>query len=259
MMGIYQHYREEEHPFINQVLSWKENVESTYQPKLTDLLDPREQQILASLIGTTHEDLQLRFHGGGKYTERKRAIIAPYYEEITDDDFGLTLMQATYNDKFISLLHRDVMGSFLSLGIDRNKLGDIFVTDGKLQMIVATEISDYVTANLITVKNATVNLTKESFSNLLEKEMNWIEEDKTVSSLRLDVVLKEIYRMSRKDASALITKKLVKVNFKVIEQGTYILYEGDLLSVRGKGRSKLITINGRTKKDKYRITTALLK
>lgn len=258
-MGIYQHYREEEHPFINQVLSWKEDVERSYQARLTDFLDPREQQILVSLIGTNNEDIQLKFYGGGHYTERRRAIIAPYYEEVTHDDFQLTLVQASYNEKFISLLHRDVMGAFLSLGITRSKLGDIFVTNGKLQFIVAEEIADYVTANLTSVKNATIKPSKEPFISLLEKEMNWVEENRTVSSLRLDVILKEIYRMSRKDASKLLAQKIVKVNFKVVEQSTYILYEGDLLSVRGKGRSKLISIDGRTRKDKFRITIALLK
>lgn len=258
-MGIYQHYREQEHPFINLVLSWKEEVERSYRAKLTDFLDPREQQILESLIGTTNEDIQLQFFCGNSDSERKRAIIAPYYEEIKGEDFQLTLVEATYNDKFISLKHGDVLGAFLSLGITRNKLGDIFVTEGQLQIIVAEEIADYITANLTSVKNATIKPYKQLFEYLIEKEMNWVEDERTVSSLRLDVVLKEIHRISRKDASSLLSKKVVKVNFKVVEQGTFILYEGDLISVRGKGRSKLVSINGRTKKDKYRITIALLK
>lgn len=258
-MGIYQHYREEEHPFINQVLSWKEGVERSYQSKLTDFLDPREQSILTSLIGTKNEDIQLLFFGGNDYTERKRALIAPFYEEINVDDFKLTLIEATYNEKFISLVHGDVMGAFLSLGIMRNKLGDIFVTDGKLQIMTTEEIADYVVTNLTTVKNANIKPFKQSLEHLIEKEMNWVEEERTVSSLRLDVIIKDIYRLSRKDSSSLISKKLVKVNFKNVEDGTYNLYEGDLISVRGKGRSKFLSINGRSRKDKYRIKIALLK
>src|SRR5690625_6844211 len=84
-MGIYQHFRKEEHPFIDQVLSWKEDVERTYRYRLTDFLDPREQQIIESIIGTNNEELQLVSYGGGKYSERKRVIIAPFYEEITND------------------------------------------------------------------------------------------------------------------------------------------------------------------------------
>lgn len=258
-MGIYQHFRKEEHPFIDQVLSWKDVVEKTYQLKVTDFLDPREQQIVEALVGTANDDLQITFHGGGKYSERKRAIIAPFYEELHVDTFQLTLLEASFNEKFISLLHPDVMGAFLSLGIDRSKLGDIFVTEGSVQIIVASEIAQYVIANLTTIKNANISLAENSFSNLHEKELNWLESDHTVSSLRLDVVLSGIYNISRKDAANFLKKKQVKVNFKLVDNGTFVIFEGDLISVRGKGRSKLIKINGETRKGKVRITTAILK
>lgn len=256
--GVYQHFRKEEHTFIDQVLSWKESVEKTYQHKLTDFLDPREQQIIESLIGQANDEIQMNLFGGGKYTERKRAILAPYYEELDDSLHQLTLVQATYHKKFITLEHRDVMGAFLSLGISRQKLGDIFVGDGYFQIMVAAEIAPYVITNLTTVKNATIKLSEVPLTTLLEKEMNWVETDQTVSSLRLDVVLSEIYRLSRKDATNLIKKKQVKVNFKLVDVGTYQLFEGDLLSVRGKGRSKLKKINGQTRKEKLRVTTAIL-
>ena len=50
-MSIYQHFRPEEREFIDQVLNWKEYVENNYAPKLTDFLDPREQQIVKMIIG----------------------------------------------------------------------------------------------------------------------------------------------------------------------------------------------------------------
>src|SRR5699024_11983627 len=83
--------------------------------------------------------------------------------------------------------------------------------------------------------------------------------DLTVASLRLDAVLKSIYNMSRKDAASVIAAEHVKVNFKVIDDAKFILQEGDMLSVRGKGRSKLVRINGKTKKGKWRITAAVLR
>src|SRR5690625_206801 len=142
-MSIYQHFREEEHPFIDQVLSWQEDVQRTYRYRLTDFLNPREQQIVESIIGTTNDDLQLASFGVGEYSERTRMIIAPFYDEITDDMFQLSLLKATYNSKFISLSHRDVMGAFLSLNITREKLGDIYVANGIIQIIMAEEISPY--------------------------------------------------------------------------------------------------------------------
>lgn len=257
-MSIYQHFRKEEHPFIDQVFSWKETVQRTYQPKLTDFLDPREQQIVQAVIGSEDEEWQLKQYGGGLYTERKRAIIAPFYEQITPETYQLQLLQATYHDKFISLSHRDVMGAFLSLGIKRKKLGDIFVGDGLIQIITAREIAQFVIMNLTTIKHATVKFTAAPLSNIKEIKPNWIETSNIVSSLRLDNVVKEIYNISRKDAVAFIQKQYVKVNYRVVDDAAFPLQQGDVLSLRGKGRSKLVAIHGQTKKQKLRITTALL-
>lgn len=258
-MDIYQHFREEEQPFIDQVLSWKEFVDQSYQAKLTDFLDPREQHIINLLIGKNNPDLKMVAHGGSLYAERNRVMIAPFYEAIKTKDFQLILLQATYQSKFISLEHRDVMGAFLSLGIKRKKLGDIFVGDGTLQIVLAAEIADYVMVNLTSIKKASVRLEEAPLSAIKEKESKWVKADKTVSSLRLDNILKEIYHMSRKDAVDYIKKNHVKINFKVVTDGKFTVQTGDLLSVRGKGRSKLVEVNGQTKKDKWKITTAMLK
>ena len=86
-MSIYQHFRKHEHPFVDQVISWKEQVERTYTSYLTDFLDPREQQIVSSIVGSSNEEIKFIFFGGGDETERRRGIIAPFYEEISDKQF----------------------------------------------------------------------------------------------------------------------------------------------------------------------------
>lgn len=257
-MDIYQHFRPEEHAFVDQVIGWKQDVETTYQYQLTDFLDPREQKIVETIVGTTNDDIQLKQFGGGAYTERKRIIIAPFYEEIDESAFELTLIEATYQAKFNVLTHRDVMGSFLSLGIMRKKLGDIFVENGIIQIILDKKIAPYVLTNLTSIKRAKIKFSEKPITEWKQKEPIWIESVKTVSSLRLDTVLKEIYQLSRKQSSEYISKKYVKVNYKFIEDAKFTLQEGDLISLRSKGRSKLVQVNGRTKKDKYKITTALL-
>ncbi|SET30705.1 RNA-binding protein YlmH, contains S4-like domain [Oceanobacillus limi] len=258
-MDIYQHFRKDEHDFIDQVLSWKEEVERSYQRKITDFLDPREQQIVEMIIGTSNEDVIVKQFGGGSYSERKRVIIAPYYEEIEKDDFQLCLLQASYPEKFIRLSHRDVMGAFLSLGMKRKKLGDIVVKDGIIQLITSADIALYVSTNLTSIKKASLQLEEIPLDSLTENKPDWKETEQTVSSLRLDNVLKEIYNISRKVAQEFIQKKYVKVNYKLVEDGKFILQEDDLISLRGKGRSKLLKVNGYTKKEKIRITTALLR
>ncbi|MFS0672361.1 RNA-binding protein [Ornithinibacillus sp. 179-J 7C1 HS] len=257
-MDIYQHFRKEEHGFIDQVISWKEQIERSFIPRLTDFLDPREQQIVEMLIGTENDELQLHLFGGGKHSERKRAIIAPFYDVITEDSFNISLLQATYHEKFVSIAHRDVLGAFLSLGMKRKKVGDIFANNGKVQLLVDKDIASYVSMNLTSIKKSSITFEEKSFANLIEQEPIWSETEKIVSSLRLDTILKEIYSISRKDAQALIQKGLVKVNYRTVEDSKFSLREGDMISLRGKGRSKLIAINGQTKKEKIKITTALL-
>jgi len=258
-MDIYQHFRKEEHSFVDQVISWKEQVQQTYVPRLSDFLDPRERHIVRMIIGEANDELKLHEFGGDVSAERKRMLVAPYYEVVTEEAFQVTLLQAAYQDKFVAIEHRDVMGSFLSLGIKRSKLGDIYADAGILQIVLAEEIAEYVVANLTSVKKAKVTFAKTPIQEKRTKEEQWLEADKTVSSLRLDAVLKEIYHISRSDAQNLIGRQLVKVNYKIVDESKFMLEQGDLISLRGKGRSRILEINGISKKEKWKIRVATLK
>jgi len=244
---------------VDQVLSWKDQVERSYVPYITDFLDPREQQIVSSLIGTSNETVNFDFYGGGEKTERKRAIIAPYYEEIHQQDFEVVLLEATYPEKFVTLAHRDILGSFMSLGIDRKKIGDIIVTEDKFQFMVTKELSTYIILQLTKVKNTSIKLVEKPVTSLIDKQEKWVSSTHTVSSLRLDVFVKEVYQISRKKALQLIQANRVKVNFLEIDDPAVPLIEEDLISVRGFGRSKLMEINGKTRKNKTKIVTSRLK
>ena len=49
-MSIYEHFRPDEVVFVDKVLEWKQAAEY-HQVKLTDFLDPRQQQIVTMVIG----------------------------------------------------------------------------------------------------------------------------------------------------------------------------------------------------------------
>lgn len=254
-MEIYQHFRKEERPFIDQVEAWRKNVEMRFQRKLTDFLNPRERQIATSLLRNT--DLQVEFSGKDD-EERRRMIIAPEYESIEEEDFQLTLLEASYPTKFVSLEHRDVLGAFMSLGIKREKLGDLIVKDGLIHIIAAAEISDFIKMQLQQINKASVTWKEIEMGSRMTSEEEWKESSATVSSLRIDVVLKEIYNMPRKKSVMYIKGGQVKVNFRTVDDPSFLLEEGDLISLRGKGRSELTEVMGQTKKDKWRITFSVL-
>lgn len=252
MDHLYQHFRREEKHFIDQVLQWKESVITQYSPKLTDFLDPREQEIVFSVIGD-HSEVKVSFQGGVLDTERKRALLYPDYFQPENEDFKLTLFEVKYASKFITLQHRQVLGALMSLGIKRSKFGDIRFSNETVQFVCAREISDYLTTNFLEVGRAKVTLKEKELNEFSPQTEVYQEIVTTVSSLRLDVIGSAVYNISRQKIQPLITNGLVKVNWKTVESVSFECREGDTLSVRGYGRSKVTAIEGKTKKDRFRI------
>ncbi|MEH6940530.1 RNA-binding protein [Bacillus sp. JJ722] len=251
-MSIYQHFRNEEKNFIDTVLDWKESVETFYTPKLTHFLDPREQQILTSIIGH-NDDCLLRFFGGYPLAERQRVLLYPNYYSPSEDDFQMTLIDISYNRKFHTLQHPQILGTLMSLGIKREKFGDVLLNSEGAQIIVSKDINDYVIANVTKIGQAGVTLIPKTFKDSLVVEDSWQEVMMTSSSLRIDSLFSSMANISRKKAQDYIVGGKVKVNHQQIEANDFECHEGDIISVRGFGRYRIMSIDGKTKKEKWRI------
>lgn len=105
--NVYQHFRKDEHPFIDTVGDWLEQVEMQYAPYLTDFLDPRQAYILETLI-RQNSDLSFTFYGGYEQAERKRCLIYPAYYIPEETDLVLYYLKL-----FIHLnLRHYLMGKF---------------------------------------------------------------------------------------------------------------------------------------------------
>ena len=218
---------------------------------MTSFLDPRGQYILEVIVGS-FEDMKVSYFGG-QSAERKRAIIAPSYFETTEGDFEEVLIQINYPEKFVSIQHQHVLGTLMSLGIEREQVGDILVGD-TIQFVLTKQLESYIMMELTKIKGATVKLDSIPFKDMIQSKENWNIHHSTVSALRLDVVLKEMIRKSRSIAKQLIEKKRVKVNHTLIDSPDFQLQNNDLLSIQGFGRARIIDIGGKTKKEKVHIT-----
>lgn len=222
-----------------------------YSPVLTHFLDPRGQYILKVIIGS-FDELEVTLFGG-QYSERKRAIIAPSYFEPQEEDFEISLIEIDYPQKFVTLQHQNVLGTIMSLGIERDQLGDIIVNE-RIQFTLTKQLESYIILQLTRIKGATVELNSIPFNSMIQSNENWKYFEANVSGLRLDVVLKDIIRKSRSIAKQLIEKKKVKVNHTIIDSVDFQLASDDLISVQGYGRAMIIEIGGKTKKDKVHIS-----
>lgn len=232
-----------------------EQAERHYSPVLTTFLDPRGQYILEVISGS-YDDLKVHFNGGPR-AERQRAVIAPSYYEPDESDFELTLIEIHYPEKFVTIQHQHVLGTLMSLGIDRNQLGDIIVGE-RIQFVLTKALESFIMLEFTRIKGATIKLNSIPLEDMIQSEENWKIQSSTVSALRLDVVLKDMIHKSRSIAKQLIEKKRVKVNHTIIDSPDFQLEMNDLLSIQGFGRAQVTDIGGRTKKDKIHITLSLI-
>lgn len=251
-MSIFQHYHDEEKPFVKQMLEWIHSVSDTYTLKRTDFLNPRQQEILTQLINYNGE-MTVYFNGGLQEAERKRAIIAPSYYELDREDFQLTFYSIEYAHKFNTIEHRHVLGALMNLGLDREKFGDIIIANKDVQIVVAREIAPFIEMNVHSVGKTKVRVIEIAASDLLKDEERWQMNTGIVPSLRLDVLVAEMFNLPRSKAAAYIHRGQVRTNWKLTEEPNYECSPSDIISVRGHGRGKLFSIDGQTRKNNWRI------
>ncbi len=257
-MNIYQHFRPEEHSFIDRAAEWIDLALHRHQKRRTDFLDPRQAYILETMA-SREPDVQFQLDGGVPSAERKRAVLAPHYEEVDREDFGLAVLSiASTDQRFADLKHGDVMGALLGLGIKRDKLGDIYMHDGFCHCVLAEEIAPYIVMHLHQVHRVQVTASEIALDELKPAAEEYVEQSCSVASLRLDNVLSEAVRMSRAKILQPIKAGDCKVNWKVEQNPAAEVGEGDVLSLRGYGRYRIMAVEGPTKKGRMRVTIGKL-
>lgn len=219
----------------------------------TDFIDPGKcgkiEQILKKI-----PNLALCFFGGQADCERKMIGLAPDYMEFAQEDFPIDVLKITKNLKFSEeLSHRDYLGSILGLGIDRSKIGDIILLEEYVICYVHKTITEYVKLNLNKVSHTKVMVEAVKADELFIPQKKVQYKTATVSSLRLDAVIGAAFQLSRAKAQSLIEGEKVNVNWSFISHVSFILKQGDIVSVRGYGRAELTEIKGKTRKDRISI------
>ena len=181
-------------------------------------------------------------------SERKRAIVSQ--NEITNKDFQIEILKITYNKKFGNIAHKDVLGAILGLGIKRECIGDIIISDD-IYVYVIKEMSSFIVNNLITVGKVNVNVQLSSFDEIKDINIdNYVEDEMLISSYRLDTIVSERTNLSREKAKQYVILKYVKVNGNINIKPDYIVKINDLISIHRYGRIIINEEIRKTKKDK---------
>ena len=131
----------------------------TGQPQFTRFMDPGALDLARQAAG--RQRVGVRFYGG--YPDAERVMAAFYDGEPPEDwEYPLRVLRISWNPKFASPAHRDLLGAVVGLGIEREATGDIVMAtwrDRPCAALFSTdELADYIAANLDSAGRATVKV-----------------------------------------------------------------------------------------------------
>lgn len=252
---------------------------------ITSFLNDKAEQCLSNQMITHSAFLDLRgksaaaclrlphgvhrvFYGGFAGAERCVAVYLPEYIEACDfgslseffaespDDCPVCAL-GVKKDKFSPpLSHRDYLGSLMGLGISRDMTGDIIVNDDGCVIFVMKSLSAYIAENLSSAGRGTLTvsiLAPHEVTGLAGSE--GVRTTFTVSSPRLDSIVKNGFRIGREAACEAIGKGLVFINDVECTKPDRRVAEGDKITLRHKGRLIVTGFPGRSKKGREIVET----
>ena len=197
-------------------------------------------------IFQNRQDVTLLLDGGFKGAERQMAVfLQPDWGSFEREE-AMAALRLTYR-KQDALSHRDILGALMALGIKRELLGDIEAGNPGF-LICTAQIAPYLLQNLDKAGRVGLKLSQIDFNELPARGVELEEWKDTVASLRLDAMAAAAFRLSRSEAMRAIEAGLVQVNHAEVLSGVKLLKEGDLLSMRGKGRVRLLETGGESRK-----------
>lgn len=196
--------------------------------------------------------------GGADFAERRMIRFGSPEELGYEEEYPISILKTTLQGgKFATpITHRDVLGAVLNLGIERQKLGDIFI-NGTFSYIIA----DKTVARLIVEELESIGRNK-----VLTEEVDCVPDELapqkkqmqfSVASNRADAVLCKAYGLSRDDGAALFERGIVAINGKPCESPSKQLKAGDVITARGFGKMTFDGEGGLSKKGKLYVTVSV--
>jgi RNA-binding protein YlmH len=146
-----------------------------------------------------------------------------------------------------SFTHRDFLGALMSLGIRREVVGDIIISDNCGYILCLESIADYIAASLEQVRRTSVKCSVEQSvpenAAPVPKAARLI-----IASERIDAIVSAVYKLSRSESQRLFEQEKIFINGKAAPRLSALPEMGDIISVRGHGRFIYDGIEKQTKK-----------
>ena len=230
----------------------KEQARSTKNiPTFTKFLTPAQAGMCENLARKL-KITDYTFFGIDDEAERKICIFAPDYMDADMlKEEALVLIRCTKSPKD-TLTHRDYLGSLIGLGIVRETVGDIFVHERGADIVVLPEIKEFILIHFSRAGRKEISVEVITHSEIDTGLSQGVIKTGSISSLRADCVIAEIWGMSRTLSKEAIDQGRFILNGYECKKPDKEIAEGDKLNLRGKGKAHFLEITGTSKKGKLR-------
>ena len=227
---------------INLCLTWQ-------KPYFLSFMSERKQAIASAYLKQIYFDNYL-FCGGYDNCERK--MLGIFYDDTDKSLFPISAIEFKFR-ACDNLTHRNFLGALMSLGIERETVGDILIEDGRCVTFVKSEMKDYIVSQISKIGNVGVKVCDANLQKLPQGR-GFEEKFYTVSSLRLDNIVAAVANYSREKTRTVILSGNVCVNYFEENNVSRNLKEKDVFSVRGIGKFVLNCVLGFSKKGRLKIS-----
>ncbi len=235
--------------------------QNDYAVVSTDFLDLNEQSLVMPFV-KSHAKEGVFLYGGFEDAERKQVVFVPDYTMICGEEelfhyfkenpeqCPLRVIDVVAGKKDASLRHSDYLGALMSLGIKREKMGDILVLEEGAQIVVNEEIASYLAQNYVAVGKTPISTKVLTIDKLKKSSIKKERQKFTVASPRLDNIVSAAFGISRKTAVEAVSRGIVFVNSIETKKPDYMLKGGEKVVLRGKGKVVYRGATGTSRKGK---------
>lgn len=244
-------------PLSENEKQWQQNferrLEAVHENRTvtTSFLDPRQLELAEAAL-KNRGDLSYTVYGGFPRAERNALCIFPAQHQ--PDLPPVTAVKVSWPGAGDQLSHRDLLGAVLALGLKRDQVGDIVMSEeGGALIMVETDKADYICSNLLQVGSLNVKCSPAETDQLPLAKDDGREIKGTVASMRLDAVLSLGFGISRSRVVLLVRGGTVRVNWRSVSSSSLQLSEGDQVSLKGRGRLIISSVEGETRKGRIRL------
>lgn len=187
----------------------------------------------------------------GVFKDAERQIIG--FNVYDTEDFPIVLVKINYNSKFVNLEHKDFLGALTSLGIKREKMGDLVLKQNSCYVPIYEDLYEYIYMNLDHIAKAPCRIEKMDLKTQVIPEFNFQEKSIIVSSNRADSIVASLCNISRTKALDLIGSSKVFVDYDEVKSKNKEIHGGSIVTIRGYGKFKMDSFIGETAKGRIKI------